>query len=99
MSDSVKKWHEMQENTETRTMYPGDISITVDQIKEGKYIFESPDGGKTVTRRPFGGDIADREIIQHPERELQEIKKQAYTLLVNYDEEVIRMANKILDIG
>lgn len=78
MSDSVKKWYEMQED---------------------KKIFESPDGGETVTERPFGGDVSDRKIIQHPQRELQEIKKQAYTLLANYDEQVIRMANKILDIG
>lgn len=78
MSDSVKKWYEMQED---------------------KKIFESPDGGETVTERPFGGDVSDRKIIQHPQRELQEVKKQAYTLLTNYDEQVIRMANKILDIG
>jgi len=78
MSDSVKKWYEMQED---------------------KKIFESPDGGETVTERPFGGDVSDRKTIQHPQRELQELKKQAYTLLANYDEQVIRMANKILNIG
>jgi hypothetical protein len=27
-------------------------------------IFESPDGGKTVYERPFGGDISDRKLIK-----------------------------------
>jgi hypothetical protein len=75
MSDSIKKWHEMQED---------------------KKIFESPDGGKTVTERPFGADVSERKTIVHPQTEL---KKEAYRLLCEYDEEVIRMAMKIIDIG
>ena len=75
MSDSIKKWHEMQED---------------------KKIFESPDGGKTVTKRPFGADVSERKTIVHPQTEL---KKEAYRLLCEYDEEVIRMAMKIIDIG
>lgn len=72
-----------------------------EMMEEGKVpdIFESPDGGKTVTRRPFAADVSEREVIQHPQREVQELKKQAYTLLTKYDENVIRMAAKILDIG
>lgn len=31
---------------------------------EGKMILESPDGGKTVTERPFGGDISERKIVK-----------------------------------
>ena len=27
------------------------------------YIFESPDGGKTVTRRPIGSDTTDKEVV------------------------------------
>jgi len=27
------------------------------------YIYESPDGGSTVTRRPFMGGVEEREII------------------------------------
>jgi len=27
------------------------------------YIYESPDGGSTVTRRPFMGGVDEREII------------------------------------
>lgn len=49
MSDSIKKWHEMQE---------------------------------------------DKHL-----REKAEIKKKAYTLLTKYDQEVILMAAKIIDIG
>lgn len=86
MSDTVTKWHEMQEEKKTkRTMYPGDI-----------YIYESPDRGNTITRRPFDSDVNEREVIQHPTSEL---KKKAYRLLTEYDEDVIRMAAKILDIG
>ena len=77
MSDSIKKWHEMQEDTSAK-------------------IFESPDGGRTVTSRPFGADVSERKTIVHPQAEL---KKKAYRLLCDYDEEVIRMAMKIIDIG
>lgn len=80
MSDSIKKWHEMQEDKAAK-------------------IYESPDGGKTVTSRPFAADVSERQVIKHPGRLTQELKKQAYTLLAKYDEDVIRMANKILDIG
>lgn len=88
MSDSVKKWHEMQEENKYQSA-----------TAEGKFIYESPDGGKTVTRRPFGSNIDEREVIHHPSKESYEIKKKAYSLLCEYPEEVIRMANKILDIG
>lgn len=77
MSDSIKKWHEMQEDKAAK-------------------IYESPDGGKTVTSRPFGADVSERKTIVHPQTEL---KKEAYRLLCEYDEEVIRMAMKIIDIG
>lgn len=77
MSDSIKKWHEMQEDKAAK-------------------IYESPDGGKTVTSRPFGADVSKRKTIVHPQTEL---KKKAYRLLCEYDEDVIRMAMKIIDIG
>ena len=75
MSDSVKKWHEMQE-----------------EVKYKK-IYESPDGGDTVTERPFLGDISERIVIKKKEKD---IKKQAYNILVQYDEEAILKAAKIL---
>ena len=97
MSDTIKKWHEMQED-KLREMQEAkannsSVSSTAENLK---FIYESPDGGKTVTGRPFGGDISDRKILQQPTSEL---KKKAYSLLCEYDEEVIRMAMKIIDIG
>jgi hypothetical protein len=87
MSDSITKWHEMQESKlQSATM-------------EGTFIYESPDGGETVTRRPFNGDVKDREVIKLPQANSYELKQKAYTLLCDVDEDVIRMANKILDIG
>ena len=69
-----------------------------EMVEDGKVpdIFESPDGGETVTARPINGDISQRKVIIHPESEL---KQKAYRLLTEYDEQVIRMAMKIIDIG
>jgi len=92
MSDSVTKWHEMQEEK--------DFAKRVKALEKDKtFIYESPDGGKTVTARPFGGDISERVVIQHPQKETFELKQQAYRLLCEVDEKVIRLAAKILDIG
>lgn len=77
MSDSVTKWHEMQEDRELK-------------------IFESPDGGKTVTERPFGGDISQRVIIRKPLIVSEGHKKQAYQILIDYPEEAILEAARIL---
>ena len=79
MSDSIKKWHEMQE-----------------ELKDKK-IYESPDGGETVTERPFFGNINDRVVIKRPPSPEELIKKEAYSILVHYSEEAIRHANKLLD--
>tara|TARA_X000001316_G_C922409_1_gene37732 strand:- start:4685 stop:4981 length:297 start_codon:yes stop_codon:yes gene_type:complete len=94
MSDSVKKWHEMQEDGNTRRMYPGDIFVS-DTTGNTSFIYESPDGGKTVTGRPYRGDIADKEVIQKPAT--SELDKQAYTLLVHNNEDVILRAAEILN--
>jgi len=86
MSDSVKKYHEMLEE--------GKIKVT----GVTPYIYESPDGGATITRRPFMGDISEREVIQKPEISKQ-VKRDAYTILSVYTEDSIRLAAKILDVG
>lgn len=83
MSDSVTKYFEMVEDG---------------TIKDTTFIYESPDGGKTVTRRPFGGDISEKEVIQKPEI-AKEVKRDAYTILSVYSEDSIRLAAKILDVG
>lgn len=77
MSDSVTKWHEMQEEAQL------------------KFIYESPDGGETVTRRPFGSSIYERETIKEPIIS-EGIKKQAYNILIEYSEEAILEAARIL---
>ena len=68
MSDSIKKWHEMQEDKAiNRRLYPGDIVVT-----------------------------ETSGVVKLP---VSDVKKKAYTLLTKYDEEVILMAAKIIDIG
>lgn len=79
MSDSVTKWHEMQEDRELK-------------------IYESPDGGKTVTERPFGGDISERVIIK-TSIVSEGHKKQAYRILIDYPEQAILEAARILNSG
>jgi hypothetical protein len=34
-------------------------------------IYESPDGGKTVYERPFGGDISERKLVTSDETEVE----------------------------
>ena len=40
-------------------------------------IYESPDGGKTITERPFNGDIKDRVVIKEPKKDrfVQQVKE------------------------
>jgi hypothetical protein len=59
-------------------------------------IFESPDGGQTVTERPFGGDISEREVIKKPILSEGD-KRDAYTILSIYSEESILEAARILN--
>ena len=86
MSDSVTKYFEMLEDG------------TIDDILNEKWIFESPDGGKTVTRRPFNGNISQREVIKQPILS-EGHKRQAYNILVEYPEEAILEAARILRNG
>lgn len=59
-----------------------------------KYIFESPDNGKTVTRRPFGSSIYEKEVIRQPIVS-EGHKKLAYQILTEYPEEAILEAARI----
>ena len=100
MSDTVKKWHEMQEDKLDDCCgadcgcHDDNMSSTMDV----KFIYESPDGGETVTRRPFMSDISEREVIQKPVID-PAVKKDAYTILSVYSEDAVRLAAKILDVG
>lgn len=66
--------------------------------EEKTYIYESPDGGKTVTRRPFGTSIYEREVIKEPIVS-EGHKKQAYQILIDYPKEAILEAARILKVG
>ena len=37
-----------------------------DKMKDAK-IYESPDGGKTITERPWGGSLSERKVIKQNE--------------------------------
>jgi len=80
MSDTVSKWHEMQENREVK-------------------IYESPDKGQTVTERPFGGSISERKVIKKSTFISEGHKKQAYRILLEFPEESIIEAARILKSG
>lgn len=62
-----------------------------------KYIFESPDKGETVTRRPFGSSIYEKEIIKQPIVS-EGHKKLAYKILTDYPSEAILEAARILKV-
>jgi len=85
MSDSIKKYEEMVEEGRISTTGPNTT-----------YIYESPDGGKTVTRRPFLGDISDKEVVK--KKILDEgTKMAAYQILIEFSEESILEAARILN--
>ena len=54
MSDSIKKWHEMQEDKKNQTA-----------TSPGTFIYESPDGGETVTKRSFASGTTERISEYH----------------------------------
>jgi len=58
-----------------------------------EYIFESPDGGKTITRRPFNGDISEREVIKEPTA-AEIADTLAEELVYKYDDSIIKLAFK-----
>jgi len=85
MSDSIRKYEELVEE--------GRISTTGPKTT---YIYESPDGGETVTRRPFLGDISDREVIKKPILSEGD-KKDTDLILSIYSENSILEAARILN--
>jgi len=51
---------------ELRRLYWENVSRLEKMQKEleGVKIFESPDGGKTIYERPFGGDVSQRKLVK-----------------------------------
>ena len=82
MSDSIKKYEELVEE--------GRISTTGPKTT---YIYESPDGGKTVTRRPFNSDISEREVIKVPTAD-EIADTLAEELISKYNDSIIKLAFK-----
>ena len=58
--------NDMELGRELRKLYWDNISRLEKMQKEmeGVKIFESPDGGKTVYERPFGGDVSQRTLVK-----------------------------------
>jgi len=84
MSDSVKKWYDMQDDN---------------QDSKVSYIFESPDRGKTIYRREFGTterELVDNTPMFEVKLTEEEVKE-AYKVLAYYEKNVILYAAKILN--
>lgn len=58
--------NDMELGREIRKLYWENVSQLekLQKEMEGKYIYESPDGGKTVYQRPFGGNINERTLVK-----------------------------------
>ena len=52
----------------------------MEEMKDKK-IYESPDGGKTIYQRPFGGDVSERTLIS------EETRKSIFPDSVEYTDE------------
>lgn len=57
--------NDMELGKQIRKMYYEQKDMIEKLIKdmEGKFIYESPDGGKTITQRPFGAPLSERVVI------------------------------------
>lgn len=72
-----------------------------ENLEEKDTIFESPDGGKTVTARPFGADISERGIVFEKKEDTitEDERKDAYKILAYYSENSIKLAFQILEMS
>ena len=57
--------HDMELGGKVREMYWENKKIQEAFIDKKAWIFESPDGGKTVTRRRVGDDYTKRELVNN----------------------------------
>lgn len=59
----VEKYpNDMELGSKVREMYWNNKKV-LEQYKDLK-IYESPDGGKTVYERPFGGDYTTKKLVK-----------------------------------
>ena len=56
--------NDMELGEKIREMYWKNRELEKQYINMKGWIYESPDGGKTITRRKMGEDISEREIVK-----------------------------------
>lgn len=67
LKDLVEQYpNDMELGARVRELYLENVSRLekLQKEMEGKFIYESPDGGKTVYQRPFGGDVSQRTLVK-----------------------------------
>ena len=57
--------NDMDLGGKVREIYWANKKIQEKNIDKNAWIFESPDGGKTVTRRRMGDDYTKRELVKN----------------------------------
>ena len=74
-SQEISAWNRELEDCSTQQPYDKyrrKLSEEIIDDKRKKYIYESPDGGKTIYRREFGK--SDREVVENFQRTINENK-------------------------
>ena len=56
--------NDMELGEKIREMYWKNRELQKQYINMKGWIYESPDGGKTITRRKMGEDITERELVK-----------------------------------
>ena len=56
--------NDMVSEKKIREMYWKNRELEKQYINMEGWIYESPDGGKTITRRKMGEDISERELVK-----------------------------------
>tara|TARA_B100000287_G_scaffold154575_1_gene145895 strand:+ start:128 stop:370 length:243 start_codon:yes stop_codon:yes gene_type:complete len=56
--------NDMELGEKIREMYWKNRELEKQYINTKGWIYESPDGGKTITRRKMGEDISERELVK-----------------------------------
>jgi len=56
--------NDMELGEKIREMYWKNRELQKQYINKKGWIYESPDGGKTITRRKMGEDISERELVK-----------------------------------
>ena len=56
--------NDMELGEKIREMYWKNRELQKQYINMKGWIYESPDGGKTITRRKMGEDVSERELVK-----------------------------------